>query len=251
MKPTLLIVNSKDRLSGTSSNFNYQIKYYAKEEVQSYRIGKITIPYSFYNLKRATAEFYYNNVFYTYVDVPAGNYTAQSLATLIQTQLASGPSLVPITFTYSSTLNKFTCTVPAGNTFYFNFLDINPEFEYSLYRALGFPKTTPVSTTDYTSLNCANLNSSDNLYIFSQALSFYTPAIFQTERNNVIQVVPILVNPFNFIFYENQQQIDFPTDFQTISTFDVKLIDDYGQVVDLNGLDWTFEIQLFSNRSDK
>ena len=130
-------------------------------------------------------------------------------------------------------------------------MDINPEFEYSLYRALGFPKTTPVSTTEYTSLNCANLNSSDNLYIFSQALSFYTPAIFQTERNNVIQVVPILVNPFNFIFYENQQQIDFPTDFQTISTFDVKLIDDYGQVVDLNGLDWTFEIQLFSGRSDK
>lgn len=247
MKPTLLIVNSKDRLSGTSSDFNYQIKYYGKEEVQSYRIGKITIPYSFYNIKQQFFRFYYNGS-PSNVDIPAGNYSAQSLATYLTNEISNSiPATV--TVTYSSITNKFTVVVPTPNTFYFDFIDFTA-FQYSLYRALGFPKITTVASS-YTSPNCANLNASDNLYIFSQALSFYTPSIFQTQRANIIQLVPILVNPFNFIFYENQQQIDFPTNFQTISTFDVKLVDDYGQTVDLNGLDWTFEIQLFNPMGDK
>ena len=247
MKPTLLIVNSKDRLSGSSTDFNYQIKYYGKEEIQSYRIGKITIPYSFYNIQQQYFRFYYNGS-PAIVDIPAGNYSAQSLVNYLQTEISNDVG-APVTFTYSSITNKFTVSVPIPNNFYFDFIHDTP-YQYSLYRALGFPKITTVATT-YVSPNCANLNASDNLYIFSQALSFYSPSIFNTQRNNVIQLVPIIVNPFNFIFYENQQSIEFPTDFQTICTFDIKLLDDYGEVVDLNGLDWTFEIQLYNPMGDK
>lgn len=242
MKPTLLIVNSKDRISGTSTDFNYQIKYYGREEVQSYRIGKITIPYSFYNLKRQFFIFKYNGINFD-IELPAGNYSAQSLATFLQTTLSAETS-ASILVSYSTTTNKFSVSALSPNTIQFEFED-PVEYNYSLQKALGFPNLTTIVSL-YVSPNCANLNASDNLYIFSQSLSFYTPSIFQSQRANVIQLVPILVNPFNFIFYENQQQINFPTDFQTISTFDVKLIDDYGNTVDLNGLDWTFEIQLFS-----
>lgn len=248
MKPTLLIVNSKDRLSGSSSDFNYQIKYYGKEEVQNFRIGKVTIPYSFYNIERQYFDFYYNNS-QSFVDITAGNYTAQTLASFLQTEISNNVG-APVTITFSNITNKFTVSVPTPNNFYFDFNAIDIPDNYRIEKALGFPKLTPVSTT-YTSLNCANFNASDNLYISSQSLSFYTPSIFQTQRAHVIQLVPILVNPFNFIFYEDQQQVTFQTDFSTISTFDVKLIDDYGNTVNLNGLDWTFEIQLFSDRSGK
>lgn len=247
MKPTLLIVNSKDRISGTSTNFNYQIKYYGKEEVDTFRIGKITIPYSFYNLQQQFFIFKYNGTNFD-IELPAGNYSAQSLATFLQTTLSAETSAA-ISVTYSVTTNKFIVSVVNPNNFQFEFEDPIP-YNYSLQKALGFPNLTTV-TDNYISPNCANLNASDNLYIYSQALSFYTPSIFQTQRDQIIQLVPILVNPFNFIFYENQQQVNFQTDFQTISTFDIKLVDDYGQVVDLNGLDWTFEIQLFNPRGDK
>jgi hypothetical protein len=115
MQPTLLIVNSKDRLSGSSTDFNYQLKYYGKEEVQSYRIGKITIPYSFYNLKQQFFRFYYNGS-PTNVDLPAGNYTAQSLANYLQNEISNDiPAAVTVTF--SSITNKFTVSVPTPNTF--------------------------------------------------------------------------------------------------------------------------------------
>lgn len=239
MQPTILIVNSKDRVSGNHTNFNYQIKYYSVNEVDSFRIGKVTIPYSFYNIKDQTIIIDYNNVF-SNVAITGGNYTANSLATYLQTQfsLATGGTF---TVTYSQISNKYTVSVTLGNLFGIQFAA--PD-NYSLQRALGFDDITLYGNS-YTGPRCANLNCTDNLYIYSQALSFYTPSIFQTVRDHVIQTVPILNNPFNFIFYENQQEVRYPTDYQTIGNFDIKLIDDFGTQIDLNGLNWTFEIQLF------
>jgi len=247
MKPTILIVNSKDRISGTSTNFNYQIKYYGKEEIQSYRIGKVTIPYSYYNIKRQFFTFRYNNVLYD-IEVPAGNYTAQSLATFLQNELSTQTSAA-VTVTYSQLTNRFSVVVSSPNVFSFDFED-PIEYNYSVQKALGFANIIP-NTSTYTSVNSANLNCSDNLYIRSRTLSYYTPSIFQTQRDQVIQLVPILVNPFNFIFYENQQEINFPSDYRSLSTFDIQLIDDYGNIIDLNGLDWTFEIQIYNPIGDK
>lgn len=247
MKPTLLIVNSKDRISGNSTDFYYAIKYYGKEEIKDFRIGKITIPYSFYNLKQQFFNFTYNSVLFD-IEVPAGNYTAQSLATFLQNTLSTETGAA-ITVTYSQSTNKFSVQVSSPNNFSFDFEDPLP-YNYSIQKALGFANLIP-TTSSYTSVNCANLNCSDNLYIRSQTLSYYNPSIFQTQRDQVIQLVPILVNPFNFIFYENQQEISFPCDYRSLSTFDIQLIDDYGNIIDLNGLDWTFEIQIFNPIGDK
>ena len=199
----------------------------------------VTIPYSYYNIKQQEITVVYNTLGYT-VTIDAGNYNANSLATYLQTKFSAATGGV-FTVTYLQPSNKYTISVALPNTYNIFFA---ADTNYSLQRALGFPSSTGDVNT-YTGTRCANLNCTDNLYIYSQALSFYTPSIFQTQRDHIIQTVPILTNPFNFIFYENQQEVRYPTDYQTVGNFDIKLVDDYGTVVDLNGLNWTFEIQLF------
>lgn len=230
---SLIIIDSKDRVNGVPENFNFQPKFYGPEGVRSYRVNKVNIPYSFYNLKTQT--FSING---TQLTLPAGSYSAQSLATKLTSLIT--PHVV-ISISYLTDTNKylFSAAVPIQ----FDFTTATVAINYSLQRALGFPNVLSPSGLSIESVNCVNLNASTNIYISSQALSLNVPSIFNAMRSYVIQSVPIQVNSFNYIVWQNNLETVYSLQKDNLDNIDLVLYDDYGAQIDLNGLDWTIELQ--------
>jgi len=233
---SLLIIDSKDRSYGTNEDFNYQVRAYGPQKIKAYRVNKVNIPFSWYNLRNQDFQLNVAGVPHI-ISFPEGSYTSQSLITKLTALITP---ITPITITYDQNTNKFTFTAVPSLQFIFSYNMYN----YSLERAIGFLQTSAISST-LTSSFCANLNSTLNVYIYSQFLSLYTPAIFNKDRACIIQTVPIQVNSFNFINWENSQETYFNLGNENLDNIDLKIVDDYGNTLNLNGLCWTCELQLF------
>lgn len=227
MFSTLLIINSLNRTSGTPGDFEYTLNR-SKFDIQSFRVNKITIPYSFYNVVLQTYKID-NNTF----TMPAGSYT---IYTLISTILSSVQTLYPsFNITYDSNTNKVTIT---------NNLAFTAEFT-QLNRILGFNNIA--STLIATSVNTVNLNLTTNLYVNSRTLGLYINSFFLNKQANIIQSVPVNTNSFGYIIFNNQLETMFKVDSRNLQTIDIQILDDYGNVVDFNGQDVIIELELFSN----
>lgn len=245
---TLVIINSKDRVSGTSSSFNYQPESFTLGNIKMFRVNKITIPYSFYNLKQQTFTVSVNSGPPVTITLPAGSYSAQSLANTLNAIINPLISQ-PVNITYDQNTDKFTFTMTSPNTIALNFNAsglTSDQFGYSLQKTLGFSSPVPTSGIIVTSDLVANLNASSNLYIQSLTLCTAIPSYFIKKRSQVIQSIPIYVNSFNYIIWENRQQTYFKYDDRSIMNIDITILDDYGNIIDLNGQDIVIEFQMFS-----
>lgn len=249
MLKTLLIINSEQRDTGTGSNFNYSLDYYALTNVQSFRINKIICPYSWYNIR--TQEFTVSQGGPPITIIfPGGSYTANSLITTLQNLI--NPVLVGaiLTITYSNITNKFTFDISVGSlTFNFLFDNIGKTFNYNLAYQIGFSQYSeqlnpPTFFNTYTALYSADLSATYNLYISCPNLNFYIASIYNRIKSNVIQSVPVIVNSYNFIVWENQLETVFELDNTTINTLSFQLLDDFNNVIDLEGLNIILEIEL-------
>jgi hypothetical protein len=66
------------------------------------------------------------------------------------------------------------------------------------------------------------------------------------NADNVIQSIPVNVQAGNYIIWQNSVQTDFAqAPSKSASSWDMKIVDEYNNLVDLQGLDWTIEIQIY------
>jgi hypothetical protein len=236
MYSTLLLVNSKDRDFGHSGNFTYNMSR-SKFDCQAFRINKVTIPYSFYNIKAQS--FLINN---TVIFVDAGSFT---IYTLITSLLSDIQGIYPdFNITFDAAINKVTLSNLNAFTLTFN----NVGSSGSIAQALGFTSDTIGPSQNITSEVTCNLNLSTNLYISSQSLCVSLNSFFNKRQSNVIQMVPINVSSFGYIIWQNNLETIFPIDSRTIQNLDFQIFDDNGEIVFFNGQSVIFEIQLFSDK---
>ncbi len=222
----LVIINSKDRISGTATDFRYELSK-NKIGVKSFRINKISLPYSWYN--QVQQIFTINLINYV---LPAGSYTVYSLINKIHS-LVQG-DFPSFTITYDSDTNKVTIA---------NNILTTIDFQGRLGQQLGF--TTEIGPAfESTSENTVNLSLTSNIYIYSQTLSTYMTSYFQKKQDNIIQNIPVSVNSFNYVVWQNQMETMFALDSQNLFNFDIKVIDDFGEVINLNGQNIIIEIQI-------
>lgn len=263
MLSQLLIINSKDRVSGPAENFIYNMEYYSPVEVQEMRINKISIPYSIYTTPAQTLTIAWavgivSPTTYT-LNVPAGIYTPATL--VIELQALSDAAIGVGKIIWSYTNNLFT--VQTADVFHnilvsWNINGLGPSYQYlSLGVQMGFvlegttyvpPPFSTGANDIFTASYFANLAGTPNFYVTSTYLQLFQSSYFNRVPGNVVQSVPIQVNPFNMIVWQNSV----PTNFKTNSTvnfnnIDFQLIDEYGNIINLNGLNWSIEIQIFYN----
>lgn len=236
MYSTLLIVNSKDRDFGHSGNFTYNLLR-SKFDCQAFRINKVTIPYSFYNLKEQT--FLIDS---TLMFLRAGSYTIYTLITALLSEIQ--PSFPTFNIFFDTIINKVTLSNDNNFTISFNLT----QGSGTLAQALGFTSASIGPSLNITSEVTCNLNLSTNLYISSQVLCLSINSFFNKRQSNVIQMVPINVSSFGYIIWQNNLETVFPIDSRTIQNLDFQIYDDFNEIVLFNGQHVIFELQLFSDK---
>lgn len=232
-----LAFSSKDKTSGTNSNYKINVIYPIKN-IQFMYLEHAIIPYSWYTIMTGINDTLTidDGTEYAVTITSNRNYSASELATELQTQIRSAYTPDNLhTVTFDGDTNKYTIA-HSSTAFSINFGD-----DSSMAKTLGFVSSDTSSATSHTSINLATLIYSQSIYVTSNKIAdpnYTTP----NHKGNVLFVLPISGSFGDHIVYENQgSHYRIECDNQTISNFDIQIVfDDLATEIPFNGLDNTF-----------
>lgn len=236
-------INSKDRLSGSDSDFNYSIQFPPQSRYDSVVVLQASIPKSYYAI--FTGEYFVlsENGVEVKISLPEGNYSRKSLSIVVQTLLTSNsPQGATYTITYPNSNSAetgkltFTKTETMGST-YFIFVPTNDLNEH-----LGFePSSTNLFVDNVlVSTNVINLQQEDRLFIHSTMCT-------NGDDNILQEIYSSTTTDFSSITY---QQVDVPSYAKKLvsnneNVYRFYLADKNGRVIDLNGQGFTITILVY------
>ena len=192
------------------------------------------IPYSFYNINSSN-----NTLFYSVgggdsnrLTIPIGNYNVNSLLSVLKTNISSA-----FTITYDNIKNKFTFTHTTND---FMFMSSS-----TCLQILGFNNNITILSTSLslTSVNCVNVYNIRSIQVNSNLITYN---INKVQKNNfcILCSVPITCTPFSLIEYINRTNFKTNLFLNKISNIKIKLTDDNGNLIDLNGCHYSLTLQL-------
>ena len=204
------------------------------------------IPYSFYNINSTNNKLTIqeivvngsgaqidtiNNTLY----ISVGNYNAYSLASYLGTLFVGGR----MTVTYNVITNKFTFT---NSTYNFKFISASTTCQ----ELLGLSTNDLYNTSAlfyYTSKNLINLAPTKCICIATNLLTGCINNNLQNEQN-ILCSIPIEGQPYSLITYKNTSNFKVNLFTTTLNDLQIKLVDDSGAIVNLNGQYFSLTLQL-------
>lgn len=260
-------INSEEVIyENNTSDFIYQLPKPFKNVV-SMKLSSIEIPNSQYLISAVKTNNTFiieiNNIGYTII-IPDGNYTSDSLVTFLNEtyfyQSTTTSDLKYISMFINSTFNKTQFKIIATAP---------PGFEFSLYFTLnkmknmletcgwllGFRKPEYLQITDMI-LSEGLFDGCGDHYIYlavnDYQYNYNDSNVICLDRSNVedyiLAKIPLVNNTYclNIVVNENNplvkiRQYNGPVN---LSKFDIKLFDKFGNVVDLNFMDFSFSLEL-------
>lgn len=245
----VLVENNKRYNPSLNNQCNFQyrltqlVKFFNRSENKQYftRIQNIRLPISFYNITTNNNTLLFNDdgVDYT-ITIPPGNYTLSELISEIQTLMNATMALTVYTITYSNITQKITITSDGAG-------GITTIKQSSIIKYLGFDanQTIPDGGSG-TGNNVAYLISK---HLKLQIANIVSNNLYSNDISNTTHVQPIGVNiPITktrneIEFYENN---DGPlikmSNYNSISSLNVKLLDEENNIIDLNNVPFSFEV---------
>lgn len=196
-------------------------------------VQNCVIPYSFYNINSSNNQLiYYIDTSQNIVTIPEGNYNINQLITTLKSLM-----LPNFNITYNNINNKITFTYTSS--FYISSSSTISEIigflkEINYYSDVNFTLTS-VNNINMHPIKCINIVS--NLMTNSINKSF-------VNNNSILCCIPINSQPYSLIEYHNNNNFRVNLFVNTISTIRIKLIDDNGNLLNLNGLNFSLTIQL-------
>lgn len=244
--PVIINFNSEERIAGENSYFTSTPINLGINTYDSVAIIQAQIPRTFYNIpaNNNTFTIVQNGAPLT-VELTAGTYNKYNLLTELQTKLTAAGSGVGRSFvvTYPSNPDKYKYVFTyTGGTGAVSFV-----FTNSLYAQLGFNKNSTNTFTggSLTSTNCINLSFINKVFIRSDIVSGGNDDI-------LMEIMSYGSCPMLSLCYYQQQILEaniktFSN--TTLNSWRFSLTDIDGNIVDLNGIGWSFAL-LFFQRSD-
>ena len=200
-------------------------------------VQQANIPYSMYNINTSNnyLKYYYTNdqVLRTLTITP-GNYTCYTLLTYLQANFYN------MTVVYNSITNKYTFSSTYSD-FVFNY----QSFIFSpCFTLLGFTQVDQFSFLKYlTSDICSNLSTVRCICIASNLSSDnYSKA--NSNNKKILCSIPVNVSPFSIIIYHALSHFRTNLFNNNLSFVSLKLIDQDGLLIDLNGCHWSCVLQI-------
>lgn len=246
-----LFISSENRISPnstSSTDFKVPIINNILGRYVAYALKQATIPKTFYNITagRNTIEIL-DSVNTKTIVVPPGNY---DMATLLSTITALINAASPDTFTFA--YDTITGRITATSTFA-NFA-INPNalgVESLVIDYLGWNLNTAYvsSTGSLTAPNAADISGLKVVFIEIQELQRFSQNTSNAFHNFI---VPVNGQFGDVIFYSDNSNFHqffniIGSEQSSLSLFTVRLVDQYGIPIDLNGREWEFTLQLITN----
>ena len=245
----IMYVDSKNRITGSSSNFQINLQL-PNNTWDSVVLMQASIPKSWYIisdlLKNNTFQYQEGVGVVNTITIPDGSYNKISMAIVLKSLLQSVTSfgLNAFSITYSNNQSQ-------QDTFKYTFASISATISKIIFSnnnlasILGFNNNTTntFSIVPLQTPNAYNFASITRLFIKSSLSNYADRSILQEIFQS---------QPDQSIVYYNQLEIAnnaklFTENNDDIFTFVIQ--DRYGNVVDLNGIDWVCSI-LFFNRDD-
>jgi hypothetical protein len=235
------VINSKDRknpLTEITSNFTWSFNKNINR-VSEILIKSVQIPFSFYVINSTNNYFIINS---TTITISNGNYTATSLILELINKINAGIGGNTV-ITYSSQTLKLTIS----NDNNIQIRAHNPGVTNSpLSKLLGF-LVDSLSNTTIIADSAMNISGPNYISIDSQFLTrpiqnktLYSDDNLQTS----LLAVPVHTSFGDIITLEPNLPIrlNYKISINTSDIIDIKLLDEFGNIINLNGLDWAMQI---------
>lgn len=243
----IFYVFSKNRISGDSNSFLYQFDINPGDQYDSVAVLGATIPKSFYLINSFNDEFILTeDTTSVTITITHGNYTLASWRNTLTNALnANSPNGWVYTVSYPSTTatdgnnGKLTFTV-SGNT-------SQPSFTFSerLYLQMGFNAnvTYQFTANTLTSVNVINLQLLAAVFIHSD--------VCNNKSDSVLQEIYVNDNDYSSIRYQASAAGAYGKKISGRSNQVCRfyLTDEYSQLVNLNGLEWSFTIIFYKQNN--
>ncbi len=206
-------------------------------------LTNLTIPNSIFNITTNSNNIVVNNQTYT---ITPDNYSADELATAIQTKLLEGDSSTSAPALPAGTKCEF---VPQGKTFKFTFTTNIQIQSSTMERQLGLtgqfpaPKTEDIADREYSTTNICDLGGATNIYVRLRNLTMNN-LDSRGKTSNIIASVVNNTNYGGYIFYVPPEVLYYQIKENSISHLDIELTDQEGNILGLNGAEFNLTLTI-------
>lgn len=224
--------------NGNSGNAYFSIPSIYVEDGNYIYLSVVSciIPYAFYNINSTNNTLTYDIVGGPQLTftVPVGNYNINQLLTYINNNWTG------YTLTLNLLTNKITITKSAAADFTI--------YSGGLGNILGFTSNAyGLAGNSYTvtGASVANLYTITNVNVETNLLTYNVSNISnQTQNRSILASIPVAVAPFSLISYENPSMYKTNLYVGEFNNLSVRLLDNNGAVIDMNGVDYTMTLQI-------
>jgi hypothetical protein len=233
----VLYIDSSHRSSGTSVNFTLNLGSSISKVLEVEVIGA-EIPFTFYGITPSNNTIAWHNGSDYIATVAPGNYTVAKFVTALRMTVVQAGWNV----TYSAQTYKLTFT--HSNPFTIDLA--NGAGSTTMTRVIGIGAQSALATSAVMA-NAVNVSGPRYLLIKSRALTRpkITRPFLNQIQDDVLYKVTIQGGPGDILVEKNT----YPNLLrygvrQTIKNIDFQLTDDQGNLIDLNGQDWSLSVNL-------
>lgn len=229
-------INSKDRSQGSISNAYFTISTIETPSDYSLHLSVLSanIPYSFYNVNSTnnTLIIIIGSNYYTYT-FSTGNYTINQFLLELQNKI---PTFI---ISYDKIKSKFTFSYIANFTI---------SILSTCLTIIGFSNVTDQlllysSSNILTSIDCVNLQTFQCICVGTNFIS-NSISTSNLKKPTVICCIPITTAPNSMITYINPSNYKINIFNSMFSSINIKIMDQNGNLIDLNGCQWSMTLQI-------
>jgi hypothetical protein len=258
--------------ANSSTNFNMALPTNFNDVVQL-QLTSIELPTTFYAISKQYGNNYFTisvndgtTIASTVINIPDGNYTQLTVMEIINTQLFNAGMpfknilfIINLTGTHTGSGQTIVAPTEDGSSIVnidLNFQldrngmeDKNTPLPLKLGWILGFRNGLYVGNTNYVSEGVVDTSGPRYLYLVvddyntSVNNSFYSAFNSSILNKNIIARISLQANLFNVLEQNNLNIITTPREYfgpVNINNLTIQLLDEYGRIVDLNNMDYSF-----------
>lgn len=245
LQKKIFSVNSRDRESGTPQQFRYRFRIPSGfEEFRSKHVSvlNLNIPKSFYliDTSNQTIHVVDNTTGAPGYDfnIPIGYYSANELASILQTDLTANVNVDNYTVQYVARTGLFEFTNTTGPVaFAFNDLAV------SLQKILGLDEDNASSGLVLESVRVATMQRTNRIIVKSNM-------VLNADDTYLCEAYPASVGSGSVYQYQAQDpklETVMARDFRS-DIFEFTLEDDQGNLIPMNGIDWNMTLVLYGEK---